>query len=270
MTMLRLNEGQGIHSMYAPDRYVFYGSWMQFMVAPFFNEPGYGVEDINRAAIVGLAAGTSSRQMTEAFGPIPIDGYELDPEIVEVGREYFDMNQENLNVYVEDGRWGLEHSEHLYSLIIVDAYRPPYIPWHMTTKEFFQIVYDHLEEDGTLAINVGRAPEDRRLIEALNATIGEVFPNIYVVDVPHTFNSIMYATKQETNVLNFLHNYDMLLNTPDTKDFLLEAMRTVIYHLQDDPAPGMVFTDDKAPVEGLINDMVFRFIFAGDPGIIKQ
>ena len=51
----------------------------------------------------GLAGGTTARQFTEIFGPIPIDGVEIDPEIVEVGREYFAMNQPNLNVIVEDG-----------------------------------------------------------------------------------------------------------------------------------------------------------------------
>ncbi len=62
-------------------------------------------------AIVGLAAGTSARQATEVFGPIPIDGFEIDPDIIQVGRQYFDMNEPNLNAIAQDGRWGLERSE---------------------------------------------------------------------------------------------------------------------------------------------------------------
>ena len=58
--------------------------------------------------------------------------------VFEVGQEYFGMNMPNLNAIAEDGRWGLAHSEYLYDLIAVDAYRPPYIPWHLTTLEFFQ------------------------------------------------------------------------------------------------------------------------------------
>ena len=48
----------------------------------------------------------------------------------------------NLNAVAQDGRWGLEHSKRQYTIIGVDAYRPPYIPWHLTTQEFFQIAYD--------------------------------------------------------------------------------------------------------------------------------
>jgi len=58
------------------------------------------------------------------------------------------MNEPNLNAIPEDGRWGLAHSTHLYQVISVDAYRPPYIPWQMTTVEFFSLVRSHLTHDG--------------------------------------------------------------------------------------------------------------------------
>jgi spermidine synthase len=83
------------------------------------------------------------------------------------------MNMENLNVYVEDGRWGLAHSPHQYDVISIDAYRPPYIPWHMTTQEFFQIVHERLSDDGVMVINVGRSPDDRRLIDTLAARFAQ-------------------------------------------------------------------------------------------------
>ena len=44
----------------------------------------------------------------------------------------------------------------------------------MTTQEFFQIAYDHLNEDGVLAINVGRAPGDRSLIDTAVEAVAEV------------------------------------------------------------------------------------------------
>ena len=47
-------------------------------------------------AIVGLAAGTTAHEATAVFGPIPIDGFEIDPAIIAVGRKYFDMNSPNL------------------------------------------------------------------------------------------------------------------------------------------------------------------------------
>jgi spermidine synthase len=262
-TYLRLNDGQGVHSTYHPTQLFFGGPWEQFLVAPYFNSPAHGTDRVKRIAIVGLAAGTTARQATAVYGSIPIDGYEIDPKIVEAGRVYFEMTMPNLNALVVDGRWGLEHSPYKYSIIAVDAYRPPYIPPHMTTREFFQIAYDHLEEDGTLAINVGRAPEDRRLIDDLAATIGSIFPSVYVMDIPNTFNSIIYATRQPTTAENLTNNMIALSQDNATHPLLLEAGMAAMSNLQPTPAGGMVFTDDLAPIEWITNDMVLKFILGG-------
>src|SRR5690606_18117380 len=107
-------------------------------------------------AIVGLAAGTAARQATTFYGEdIQIDGIEIDDKIVEVGYQYFGMDLPNLNVIVGDGRLGLDRSNKQYDIIAVDAYRPPYIPAHMTTIEFFEICAEHLTETGVLTLNVG-------------------------------------------------------------------------------------------------------------------
>ncbi len=200
--VLRLNEGQGMHSMYSPTLQNFHGPWEQVLAAPFFNPAPYDPAKIKRMAIVGLAAGTTARAASAVYPGIQIDGIEIDPEIVSVAREYFGMTEPNLNVIVQDGRVGLRKSREKYQIISVDAYRPPYIPWHMTTQEFFQIARDHLTEDGVLVINVGRGPNDRRLINAFASTIGAVFPSVYVMDVPGTFNSVLYATVQPTDLAN--------------------------------------------------------------------
>jgi spermidine synthase len=71
--------------------------------------------------------------------------------------KYFGENLPNLSIHIGDGRWNLEQSPHLYDIIAVDAYRPPYIPPHMTTREFYQICAAHLTETGVVAINVGSA-----------------------------------------------------------------------------------------------------------------
>ena len=93
--MLRLNEGQGIHSMWHPEQLDYFGPWEQFLSAPFFNQPEFKPEYVNRVAIIGLAAGTLVRQINEVYGPVPVDGYEIDPEILEVGRNYFEMDSPN-------------------------------------------------------------------------------------------------------------------------------------------------------------------------------
>jgi len=263
--ILRLNEGQGMHSVYHPTLLSYAGPWEQVLAAPYFNAAPYSPDDVKSMAIVGLAAGTTARQATIVYGEdIAIDGYEIDPEIVEVGRKYFDMNQPNLNVIVEDGRWGLRTSTNRYQIISVDAYRPPYIPWHLTTREFFQEAYDHLTEDGVLVINVGRGPDDRRLIDAIGSTIATIFPSVYVMDIPDTFNSMIYATRQPTDVANLDANLAYLHSLGNTHPLLLESVQKALANLQPVSTGGQVFTDDKAPIEWITSSMILNFFLTGD------
>ena len=262
LTVLRLNEGQGQHSVYSPDTLQYNGPWDQFLVGPYFytnRKPS----DVQRVAIVGLAAGTTARQMTAVYGDIPIDGYELDPKIVEVGQKYFGMTMPNLNVIIGDGRLNLEQSEHKYDIIAVDAYRPPYIPPHMTTQEFFEICASHLAENGVLAINSASVPGDRRLINGLATTMATVFPSIYTVDIPGSLNTVIFATKEKTAPENFAVNLLALSKDPQVHPLLISTMQVTFSKLQAGYEPTTVFTDDHAPIEWIVNDMVLRFILEG-------
>jgi spermidine synthase len=260
---LLLNEGQGIHSVHRPGVLLTGGTWDYFLAAPFFNPAPHPLERIRRVGLVGLAAGTIAQQYTAAVGPIPIDGWEIDPTILEVGRDYFDMTEPNLNAIASDGRWGLAHSPHRYSVIGVDAYRLPYIPWHLTTQEFFREAYDHLEADGVVVINVGRTADDRRIIEALVGTMASVFPSIHVVDVPNTFNSIVYASRQPTRSESLAANW-AALEESGAPAVLVEAVGQAVQNLQPTPDSSIVFTDDLAPIEQLTNALALRFLLSGE------
>jgi spermidine synthase len=256
---LLLNEGGGIHSVYCPDRLRTPGPWDYFLVAPYFNPPPYAPPQVERVALIGLAAGTIARQYTEVYGPVPIDGVEIDPEIVRVGREYFSMNQPNLDAIVADGRAYLAQARQRYTVIGVDAYRLPYIPPHLTTVEFFQEVRDHLTPDGVVAINVGRTEDDDRLISAMLTTLLEVFPSAHVIKVPNSFNAVVVATVQPTEAGNLAANLPVLRDT----DFLhLTALRAIENLHATEPSQ-VVFTDNRASIELLTNALLFDFILGG-------
>jgi spermidine synthase len=262
-TYLRLNDGQGVHSEYHPTELFYGGPWEQFLVGPLFNAPPFAPAQVQRIAIIGLAAGTTARQATAVYGTIPIDGYEIDPKIVQAGRDYFGMSMPNLSVHLTDGRWGLEHSPYKYDLIAVDAYRPPYIPPNLTTREFFQICAEHLTDNGVLVVNIGRAPGDRRLINDLGATILSVLPSAHVMDIPNTFNSMLFATKQPTRPENLPENLSLLMQDPHAPPLLVRAAQVAYSSLQPDPAGGVVYTDDLSPVEWVTNSLIINFIVGG-------
>ncbi|MBX6342636.1 MAG: fused MFS/spermidine synthase, partial [Thermomicrobiaceae bacterium] len=202
---LVLNDGHAVHSIYDPRNPLTSGEWDYFLLGPYFN-PGARPSDVHSAALIGLAAGTTARELTLAYGPIPIDGVEIDPNIVAVGRKYFDMNEPNLNVIVQDGRYFLKTTNRRYDLIAMDAYHQPYIPFHLTTKEFFQEVRDHLTPNGVAMVNAGRTKTDFRLVNVIASTMKAVYPNVYLIDVQDYDNTIVFATNRPTNIEDFRKN----------------------------------------------------------------
>ena len=226
--LLRLNEGQGIHSIYHPVRENYFGYWEQVLSAPFFNPAPVSINDVERVAILGLAGGTSALQAKKAFPHAVVDGYEIDPYIVQAGYEYFNLSPDSANIFIQDARWGIQHNENIYQIINIDAYNPPYIPWHLTTREFFSEVYERLSDDGVMVINVARIYGDRRLVDALFATIDSVYPSTYVIDIPDTFNSIIFATKSVTKSENLVDNYIHLEKDPAVHPLLLSALEITV------------------------------------------
>lgn len=260
---LLLNEGQGIHSIWHADNIYYGGTWDYFLSAPYFNAD-FSPDNTESLLVIGLATGTIPRQHITVYGDIPIDGVEIDPGIIEVGAEYFQMNDEfmpSLTTYAQDGRYVLNQLDREYTVIGIDAYRPPYIPWHLTTVEFFQEVKSHLSDDGVMVINVGRTNTDRSLVDALTNTLSYVFPTIHAIDVPNSFNTILIATQEETVSANL---FDNLENLPDDvhpllQQVLMDASANIVEINRSD----ILFTDDRAPVETIIDSLVVNFILGG-------
>ena len=253
---LILNEGHAVHSIFDPDELLTRGPWDYFMVGPLFNR-GAGTATTRSALLIGLAGGTVARQMTAAYGPIPIDGVEIDPEIARIGREYFGLDAPelaNVNVIVEDGRYFLRTTDRRYDLIGVDAYRQPYIPFQLTSREFFAEVAAHLNPTGVAVINVGRTDTDYRLVDAIASTMSAVYPTVFAIDVERYDNTIVVGTKTPTDVGQFAASVaglpaDSVLRTVGERSLATGAIRAV--------APGgRVFTDDHAPVELVVDQII--------------
>jgi predicted membrane-bound spermidine synthase len=264
---LRLNEGEGIHSVYrpaggpagGPTGQLADGIWDYFTLAPAFNPAPYDTGQVRRIYIGGLAAGTMARLFTDAYGPVAIDGVELDPAILAAGRAYFDMNQPNLNAVAADARRFLRQSEGRYDVIALDAYRPPYIPFHLTTVEFFDLARRRLNPDGVVVVNVGRTQDDYSLVDAIAATLGQVFPSVYVVDEPSgdspLGNTMVVATARPTTLADFranLSGFDHPLLTEVARRATPQAKPAA------PPPTAPIFTDDRAPVEQVVHALVLR------------
>lgn len=258
---LILNEGDAIHSIYYPNpNQVLTGwYWDYFLAAPYFNQ-GFTPDKLHSVGIIGLAGGTIAHQFTQVYGPVHIDGVEIDPSIVSVGRRFFHMNEPNLHVYTQDGRTFLETTHSRYDVVAIDAFEQPYIPFQLTTKEFFSIVRSHLSPTGVVALNTGHTTHDYRLVQAFVNTMSQVFPSVYVFNVPGTFNTEIMATMQPTSIATFRANLSQVDPASTMGQVANEVMPVVT---QGHPNGGIVFTDDRAPIEQITDQLLLNYIQQG-------
>ena len=261
--LLYLNEGQGIHSQWNKEQIYYRRTWDFFLAAPYFNAD-FEPDEMQSLLIIGLAAGTIARQHLFVYPSLPIDGIEIDPSIIEAGERFFEMDEAHmpsLTTYAEDGRAIMSRLDKTYSVIAIDAYKPPYIPWHLTTVEFFREVRSHLTDDGVMVINVGRTSTDRRLVDALTHTLQYVFPTIHALDVPYSFNTILIASNQPTQDANLSANLARL--PADANPLLLQVLKDSTAALVPVQANDIVFTDDRAPVETVMDTLLVDFLLGG-------
>ena len=209
-------------------------------------------EPPRRVAILGNAAGTTSRAYEEFFPGTRVDGVEIDPELSEIGREYFDMNNPRLHLYHEDARPFLRRIDASYDVISVDAYRQPYIPFYLTTVEFFETVRDRLAPGGVLIVNAGHPEGQDELEKVLTATIGEVFPHV-VRDPIEDTNTLIVASERPLSAERLRDAVPDL--TPELRGTALRPPGALEPPLRG----GDVYTDDKAPVEWLIDKSIVDY-----------
>jgi MFS family permease len=281
--VLILNEGLAIHSVYRLkyretgnplDLLTDGGPWDYFAVAPYVYA-GVHPEDVRSLALLGSAAGSIPKQFLAIYGPATvIDAVEIDPAISAAGRRYFDMEDldpafPNYTTYAQDARAWLATTERTYDVIGMDAYHQPYIPFHLTTVEFFREVRARLNPRGVAVVNAGRPTSgDERLVNALASTMLAVFPQVYVIDTRFS-NAILFGVNQPAGdgVANFEQN-NTLVAEAATKETRYQALQLVMYWALNEGRFGPVrefrpeqaaftpFTDDLAPVERLIDGLI--------------
>ncbi|MCB9778218.1 MAG: fused MFS/spermidine synthase [Alphaproteobacteria bacterium] len=245
---LYLNEGVGVHSVKCPDPdYEIRGVWTYMAAAPLWMETAKKDPDV---LIVGLAGGTIARQFLEAFPESKVVGVEIDGDVVEVGRQFLDNDDPRIQPVVLDGRIYLDHTDKKFDVILMDAYRQPYIPFHLVTVEFFEQVNDRLNDGGVLAVNVASIRGvSQSLAQMIYRTMKEVFPEVIWVDATQS-NDVIYAMKRPTD--HYLAA-DRLEKDPDFRTQAYKRIRGVYRKKTMGEVPGWeqarVLTDDQAPVE---------------------
>jgi spermidine synthase len=252
---LELNEGQAVHSIYHPDTVLTGDVWDGYLVTPF----AVRSEPPRRVAILGFAGGTTARAYEKYFPDARVDGVEIDGELFDIGREYFGVNaRPQLHEYAEDARPFLRRMDVDYDAIFVDAYRQPYIPFYLATTEFFELVRDRLAPGGVVVVNAGHPEGNDDLEKVLTATMRSVFPNV-MRDPLEPTNTLLVGAEGPVTRDNLIAASSRLHS--ELRPIALQTAE----RLEDGLTGGDVYTDDKAPVEWLIDKSIVEYAAGGDP-----
>jgi spermidine synthase len=225
---LELNEGHAVHSLYRPWTLLTGDYWDVMRTDSAVN--GRMPRSV---AILGNAAGTTAREFHALDPATRLDAVEIDPALTAIGYRYFGLPR-SIRVHHEDARPFLRRRPNArWDAILVDAYRQPYIPFYLVTKEFFQLVRDRLTPNGVVVVNVGHPQDHDELEKAMTATMRAVFPQVRRDPVTPT-NTVLVAGSKLTGA-----------------------------RLRPPLRGGDVYTDDRAPVEWLIDRSLVEYA-AGD------
>jgi spermidine synthase len=252
---LLLNEGVAIHSLWRPGSYLTGGYWDDPLVLPFVTGKAP-----RRVAILGNAAGTTARDYGHFFPATPVDAVELDPDLTRIGERYFGLRGPRLHLVTADGRVFIRRPGPSYGTIIVDAYRQPYIPFHLTTEEFFAEVRSRLDRSGTVLVNVGHPPGSTSLEQVLTATLRRDFRYVRR-DRFDAFNTWLVASRDRIDPKVLAASAAQLPGP------LRPLARSVASRITPALAGGTAYTDDHAPVEWLVDQSLLDYAAQHQPGL---
>ncbi|MFC1743768.1 spermidine synthase [Candidatus Riflebacteria bacterium] len=257
VTQLVLNEGNATHSVHFSWQPWVYGVWDFFSTLIFIAPENRNETDI---LLIGMAAGTISNQLQSKdlnIKNLEIDGVEIDPDIYKVAKKYFQLNEKYMNVHIMDGRIFALKTKKKYDFIFCDAYKQPYIPFHLTTREYFKLLKNRLKPGGIIAINVGSTREENKVVKMIYNTLLSTFPYLCRIKIDHGGkpfqNYLVIASDFEISRKNFANLPHSIFAWHKSK------IQNNFARIDRDASTG-ILTDDKAPVELLTEYTIFKVV----------
>lgn len=209
-------------------------------------------KDVHAILEIGFGGGRTAWYLHRFLPNVPVTSVELDPTVLELAKKYFGIKDEpNFHVANRDGRLFLQESKDRYDIILIDAYRGPFVPFHLLTKEFYQLVKDHLAEGGMVAQNV---EPSTMLFDSAVKTINAVFPQVDFYRAEGNIVTIAYPgdERKPEDLAALAQQRDQAFGLRyKLTDMLSERRRIDLKSGDVIDANAKVLSDDFAPVESL-------------------
>ena len=219
--------------------------------------------DAKKMLIIGLGGGSIPKKVQKEFPDLEIDAVEIDPEVIKVAKDYFNVKEnKNLRLHAMDGRLFLNRTQNQYDIILLDAYFTDAVPFHLTTKQFFELAQKKLAPNGIIVANLISAVTgpSGKIVRAFVRTQRQIFPQVYVfaarrpdnVSLDTIQNVIVIATrdKQRLDIKEIVKRASGL-----DKGLFPDPIQDIAVAYFDRPVPEDVpiLTDDYAPTDDLLN-----------------
>ena len=174
-----------------------------------------------------------------------VDAVEINPAVVQIGRSYFELQPEKLNIVLGDGRYWLNRTTNRYDAVILDAFLGDSCPSHLMTQEAFSAIRKVLRPEGTLVINTFADFEPGRdfFAGSLYQTLGSVFPSVRIHSEGSGNTLFVASSRSDARIL---HPPDLDGVHPSCAGRVRASFATL---REPGAVGGRVLTDDFNPVE---------------------
>lgn len=195
---------------------------------------------------IGLGGGRTAAYLNIHMPELAIHSVELDPDVIELAEKHFDLRQnDHFTISALDGRLHLMRDKSRHDVILVDAYRGPFVPFHLLTREFYLTAQRRLSENGVLAQNI---EPTTMLFDSAIATLASVFDNVELY--PASGNVVAIAYDGPVQVQGDLMTRAQQLQARHGFKYPLTDILDKRHKLSG-PSTADPLVDDFAPVEML-------------------
>jgi hypothetical protein len=223
------------------------------------------VEKPRRGLILGHGGGSLAKWLEDKWPELELDVVEMDPSVVQAAERYFDYTPPpNHHVYVQDARTFLRNNPTNYDVVWVDVFARHLIPFHVTTKEFFDELRKHVDPEGAIAVNLASSdvPANVRRAQAVLTTMQLAFTNVitFGVDGPKWLNTkkgsvnLIFFGGKPVQAMKAPRFFDVLVRHMNRQQFPPEGLAFFMSHEPVVLAPGDILTDDFSPLDLLQGD----------------
>jgi len=235
-----------------------------FEYTDYFQMPLLWNPKAKRVLVMGLGGGSTQRAFQHYFPTVHVDTVELDPTVAKVAKEWFGVKENKTHkIHISDGRGYLRRNkERKYEAIMMDAYSSntygSFIPYHLATKEFFQLASEDLTANGVLAYNViGTYNEWRAdIVGSMYRTMKTVFPHVYHFPAADSRNIVLVGVKAKSGGLTsatLRARLDLLRRAqPKLPAHFGPRLGRIQANAPLSAAKSPVLTDDHAPISKLL------------------